>query len=233
VQYLGGKFRLKAEISNFIADIHANSDYGTYVEPFAGGLWVFSEVSQKIKAKKIAYDICYPLINLYQNIQDGLEIPDIIDEDYYNSLNGSRDENDPLLAFVGFGCSFSGKYFGGYARSSDRNYAKNAKNSLLKKFKFLDGVEFKCENYLNLRPENSLIYCDPPYFGTTQYDYCKDFDHELFWGIMEQWKKQGNKVIVSEYMCMSSKFECVLEMPTKTDMHTNTGKSNRVECLFM
>ena len=37
-------------------------------------------------------------------------------------------------SFVGFGCSFAGKWFGGYARSNDkRNYAKMAKNSLNKK----------------------------------------------------------------------------------------------------
>lgn len=237
MHYIGGKFRLRKQIGTFIKSIiEKETSKSTYIEPFVGGLWTFSEVVVNTKIQtKIANDICYPLINLYRNLQSGLSLPDNISEDTYTIYNKLRDESDPLLAFVGFGCSFSGKYFGGYARDgSGRNYAKNAKNSLLKKFKNLDDVIFTCQDYVSLTPKDSIIYCDPPYLDTTKYDYSKDsFDHVLFWKTMEKWVSEGNTVIVSEYVCGSPKFSCVLEMHTKTDIRTKNGKEDRVEKLFM
>lgn len=45
--------------------------------------------------------------------------------------------------------------------------------------------------------KSSLIYCDPPYFGTKQYGVSKDFNHLEFW----QWVREQSKnniVLVSE-----------------------------------
>ena len=45
---------------------------------------------------------------------------------------------------------------------------------------------------------NSLIYCDPPYQGTTGYK-TGAFNHEEFFEWCRQMKSKGNIVFVSEY----------------------------------
>jgi DNA adenine methylase len=69
-------------------------------------------------------------------------------------------------------CSFGGKWWGGYAtNSAGRNYAERGSRCLVKQVANLMDVEFINLNYLDMAiPQNSLIYCDPPYFGVTGYD---------------------------------------------------------------
>jgi DNA adenine methylase len=41
---------------------------------------------------------------------------------------------------------------------------------MVKQAKNLKDVDFRCGSYLEMEvPPNSLIYCDPPYEGTTKY----------------------------------------------------------------
>ena len=61
----------------------------------------------------------------------------------------------------------------------------------------IKNVKFICDSYENLDFENCLIYCDPPYQGSTPYK-TGSFNHEHFFNwCMEQAKK--NVVFVSEY----------------------------------
>ena len=51
----------------------------------------------------------------------------------YDYIRTHKDEDHVLTGFVGFGCSFGGKWFGGYARNAGgTNYAAQSKRSLLK-----------------------------------------------------------------------------------------------------
>ena len=69
-----------------------------------------------------------------------MDTSDNISEEEYKL---AKTRKDHLKAFVGFGCSFAGKYFGGYARGSEeRNYCSNAKHSILKKHKTMQDVVF-------------------------------------------------------------------------------------------
>ena len=53
-------------------------------------------------------------------------------EEYYY-IKEHKDENKVLTGFVGFGCSFGGKWFGGYARNRvGRNYCLEAKKHTMK-----------------------------------------------------------------------------------------------------
>jgi len=137
-----------------------------------------------------------------------------------------------MTAFVGIGCSFGGKWFGGMARSGTRNYAANAKNSLLQKVPGVLGVEFIHGEFHQHAPKGALVYCDPPYADTTSYKGLPKFDHALFWGVMRKWVVGGNTVCVSEYAAPPD-FPCVLALTTKTDMHTRSGQVARVEKVFM
>lgn len=121
----------------------------------------------------------------------------------------------------------------GYARDpkSDRNYTKEGANSIKKKCneKFYT-ADIECIDFLthDWSEKHGVYYLDPPYFGTTGYTH--KFDSKLFWEKVRELSK-NNIVICSEYKAPSD-FECVLEIPTKTDMRTKNGQEARIERLF-
>lgn len=104
-----------------------------------------------------------------------------------------------LKAFIGFGCSFAGKWWGGYARGGKgRDYCLNAYNSTMRKAAKMQDVKFLSMDYSNfLPPSHSVIYCDIPYRGTTQYSAVGEFDHEKFYTWCRQQK--DCRILVSEY----------------------------------
>ena len=144
-----------------------------------------------------------------------------------------------LIGFIGFGCSFAGKWFGGYARCDDskagnKSYAKAAKTSILKKLgRIPKNTTFTCQSYKDISPKKgSLIYCDPPYDGTTSYAGAGKFNSAEFWDTMKKWGKDGNTVLISEYKAPEG-FKTVLTIDTKTSIRTKEKKvDNRKEKLF-
>ena len=56
-------------------------------------------------------------------------------------------------------------------------------------------MEFIKDDYRNLKCNGCVIYCDPPYAGTT--GYVDSFDNEEFWNVVREWSK-NNIVLVSE-----------------------------------
>jgi len=231
LRYFGGKFRLAKQISSFLNKQILYYNYDTYLEPFVGG----ANIPQYIQCKnKFAYDINHYLISLYQSLQSGYNLPDIITEEQYKDIKNNKDKYDPeLVAFVGYGCSYSGKFFGGYARDKrGDDYCKNAKNSILRKMNKMQDVIFQQADYRNLHPTNSIIYCDPPYQNTTQNGYINSsFNSEEFWDIIRSWSKT-NKVYISEYNAPSD-FISVLQFDTKTNIRTKIkSDQNRIEKIF-
>lgn len=175
MQYFGGKTRIGKHIAEYLQSIR--KDGQVCIEPFVGAGWVMTLVN----GERYAYDKHPYLISMYQELQKGWVPPTSLTREEYEK---ARDGELPvyLTGFIGFGCSFAGKWFGGYAKSGDRNYCLNAHNSIMKKMKTMQDVKFECKDYLELKPVGALIYCDPPYQGTTQYGkVVGDFNSELFW----------------------------------------------------
>ena len=200
-----------------------------YVEPFVGGANIIS----KMTGKRYAYDLNEYLIKMYQDVQNGYDLPDMISEKQYQYIKNHKDENKGLAGFVGFGCSFAGKWFGGYARDKRKScdFAHTSKISLLKKMNTMKDVIFECKDYKTLNPQNCLIYCDPPYQGTTKYTGVPNFDYNEFWNIIRQWSMK-NDVFISEYNAPSD-FISVLTIPTKTDIRDSHNKNiKKIEKLF-
>ncbi len=193
MRYLGGKARYGEDIARIIRSRKRQGQ--TIREPFCGACWV----SQYLNPSPIiCSDIHEPLILLHQSMQDGWIPPDYVSEEEYNDLyqlwkDGKR---SPLIGFAGFACSWGGKWFDGYARDMARNFCQESKQSLLKKHERLKYVTFEHRNYRNIRPYYEVIYCDPPYRGTTGYDGI--FDTLTFWQTMRKWS-HNNTVIISEY----------------------------------
>ena len=231
MHYLGGKFRIAKRIASFLELIAKHSFEGdaTYIEPFVGGANILTAVNFK---SRIASDYNASLVHMYRALQLGWVPPDNVSYEEYAWYKKNGEIFDPLTAFIGIGCSFSGKWFGGYARSDGRNYALNAKNSLLKIKKGIEDVRLVAGSYDTFNPKQALIYCDPPYNNTTGYSGVPKFDHCSFYRTVRHWTS-SNVIVVSEYE-MPSDFDCVLEIETKTDMRVRGGmKENRTEKLFM
>ena len=229
MQYFGGKARISAELAKFL-QTYVSTD-SIYIEPFVGSAWTF----HRIKAKqKIGGDINPSLIYMWRALQRGWIPPSTLSEEDYYRIKEKGDFRNPLYAFAAFGCSFAGKFWGGYARGCT-NYANGAKNSLLKKLRGLqsDKTAFVLLDYQDWRSRtNSVFYCDPPYLGTTSYLGCPKFDHSVFWQKCRRWELEGNYVFVSEYQAPED-FECVWERTTKTIIRNKENKPIvKVEKLF-
>ena len=227
MQYFGGKAKIAKYIVPYLEGVRKENQI--FVEPFVGGANIISQMSGKRKA----YDFNEYLIEMYKGIQNGYELPNQITEDEYKRIKENKDEDKVLTGFVGFGCSFAGKWFGGYARGhgGKLGYADTSKRSLLKKMNTMQDVEFQFADYKNLSFKDCLIYCDPPYNNTTKFTGTPDFNTEEFWDVMRNWSK-NNDVYISEYVAPDD-FECVLEIQTKTDIRNgNNQLDKRVEKLF-
>lgn len=230
MKYMGGKSRHAKEILSIILKDKKADQW--YVEPFCGS----AVVIEKVIGNRIGSDINFQLIELFKAIQQGWQPPDIItEEQYYEIKNHGYKYSNALIAFAAIGCSYGGKWWGGYARGKNsngepRNYALESQNNLLKQKQGLDGIIFKSCDYTELEiPPNSLIYNDPPYFGTTKYK--NKFDHIKFWQWCNQKVEQGHKVFVSEYIAPED-WQCVWQKEVNSSLTKETGSKKAIERLF-
>ena len=202
------------------------NSYGanTYHEPFCGAF----SVGSLVRATRTAADLQPDIVLLLTAVQGGWASPTTLNEEEYNELKNTSPS--ALRAFAGFGCSNSGKFFGGYAReSTGRNFAANASASLDKLRPLIQGVTFTVQDYREYDGKVDLIYCDPPYSQTTGYTV-GPFNTEEFWS----WAKRMARhsiVLVSEYTGPTWA-EVVWEKPVRTDMNGKQGKLARVENLY-
>ena len=192
MRYLGGK----SKIARQLAEIIGGGDL--LIEPFVGGGAVTAVLAPRFNEVR-AYDIHPDLILMWKDLQNGWEPPRTITEEQYAALKYA--EPSALRGFAGFaGASWGGKWFGGYARGDERNYADEAARSLARDIKKLGNVVFTRADYRTLTPSpESVVYADPPYAGTTGYGEC--FDSKEFWVVMDSWANSGARVFVSEYSC--------------------------------
>lgn len=224
MRYLGGKSKTRKQISAFLESVRNDREY---LEPFVGGAGVLQEMT----GKRTASDSNVALITMYKALQEGWLPPENVSEELYAQYKVKQNQDDPLTAFIGIGCSFGGKWFGGYnRRKTGYNFAAGGRRALQKQLPLLQDVLFKAQRYECYIPYKCLIYCDPPYENTTGY---KDkFSHVEFWDTVRNWSK-NNTVVISEYNAPED-FKCVLEIPTKTMIRGAGNKPlQTVEKLFM
>lgn len=230
MKYMGSKARHAKEILPIILKDRKPGQW--YVEPFVGG----ANVIDKVDGNRIGSDSHQYLIELWRAVSQGWIPPEHVSESDYHNCSKVRDVN-PYTAFVGFGCSYSGKWFGGYARGGDnfgnpRNYASESARNIIKQAKNIRGVQFIHSPYLELEiPNDSIVYCDPPYAGTTKYA-TGSFDHNQFWAWCDKRVGDGQKVFVSEYNAPPH-WICVWEKKVNNTLTKDTGSKQGVERLFV
>jgi DNA adenine methylase len=231
MRYLGGKARIAKPIAA-IVDAVAERLGATVLEPFCGAL----NVTAALRSPRVATDACKPLITLYRALREGWTPPEVVDREMYDRVKASKDPDDPLTAFVGFGCSFGGKWFAGFDaghRPSCRGEAAaEAARSIVRKLALVVDVPVRHADYRDHRPEAGVVYCDPPYAGTTGYNGVGAFDSEQFWSTTRTWSRK-NVVLVSEYMAPAD-FVPVWEASVVRAVDTATHKQARTfERLFV
>ncbi|HEI0612137.1 TPA: DNA adenine methylase [Escherichia coli] len=229
MKYMGSKSRFKFDILNKIPTTDS-----VYIEPFAGGMNMMDGVRDA--RYRLANDSNKYVIEMFKALTLGW-VPEKLNKQQYlklKSLNGP----DYLIGWAGIACSYSGKWFGGFAdvietkNGTIRDYQSESIRNAVKQAKNLHEVVFTSLRYDELAiPEGSVVYCDPPYAGTTGY---KDgFDNDKFW----EWARQISKssdVFVSEYTAPSD-FKCILEIHTKSSLSANGvsgGSKSSSEKLF-
>jgi len=192
--YLGGKAKIGARI----ADAMAVQPSATYYEPFCGMLGVLRHVRCR---RRVASDARLAVVTFWRAVQSGWLPPSVLSEADYLALKAADDPLDPRTAWAAAGCSFGGRWWGGLARDplSDRNFAATASAFADKVRRHIVGVEFIHRDYAELDPEpGAVVYCDPPYAGTTDYPDVGPFDHAAFWGVAGRWSRTST-VFVSEF----------------------------------
>jgi hypothetical protein len=79
--------------------------------------------------------------------------------------------------------------------------------------------------------ERLLVYCDPPYRGTTGYA-TGAFDHDAFWETARAWSRAGAVVLVSEYAAPPD-WPCVASRAKPSCLAGGHKQTARVERLFV
>lgn len=210
MQYLGGKVRLAKAIAAKIVEYIPFG--GTYVEPFCGGCAVAIKVREYRPDVTIICNDLHPyLIALLRGVADGtFDPPQFLSEEEYKYIKAHKDENPALTGFAGFGCSFAGDWFHGYAKRNKTRYIKGVpsgeyrdqclltaeglkKDFTHKSIKFLN-FDFRQIPILS----GSVVYCDPPYKTGTQYGGVLPFDYPAFMSWATELAKTHD-VFMSEY----------------------------------
>lgn len=227
MQYNGGKAAYAKAIAAIINE-HAPD---IYWEPFVGAGSVIGLVRCQ---ERYGSDRDPHIIAFLKHVREGFKFPETVTEDDYRWWKACAPVTDTdyaMKAFVGYGCSFGGKFFGGYARSGSRNYVKGAIMACTKQRPMLQGCRFMVGNYWERTPPGltsaSVVYCDPPYQNTTRCGSGGVLDHAAFW---EWCRKLPCRVYVSEYQA-SHGFKEVWSKDIRDGLRRSDGAA-KVEKLF-
>ena len=225
MQYVGSKNRLSKELPPIIHS-YINDNCKGYIEPFVGG----ANMIDKIKYNnKIGYDNNPYLIALLNHVKLTTDdIPEeITKEHYYDVKNNQSNYEEWYVGLIGFCGSFSAKFWGGYAtQGNNPKYKKTpfneSRNNIIKQSVNLKDIKFECKDYKDLgNLSGYVIYCDPPYKGSTGYK--SKFNHDEYYDWLRKMTIQ-NIVLISEYE-MPDDFECIWEK----DILCQVSKQNKLK----
>lgn len=239
MQYMGSKNRYAKEIIPIIQAYIDNNSITKYLEPFVGGANIIDKIKCK---KKIGCDLNEYLIALFQMVQKDIsQVPDFILCEDYNEVKLNKDKYEKWYqGLIGF-CSFGNKLWGGYARNSKDDVTGERTKSYFKSIKEqstnLKDIHFAHMSFQDIPKEKLkgyVIYCDPPYRGTTKYK-TDPFPYDEYYVWCREMSKD-NIVLCSEYN-MPEDFKCIWSKETTTQIDSNRksndSKNIRIERLFI
>lgn len=228
----------KARIAKYILPIilKDRKEGQWYVEPFVGG----ANMIDKVDGNRIGSDSNTAVIDALQFIRD-CSTPKNNSE--YSELDYMRDAKlarsncsiSGLSSYALIAFSFGAKWIGGWSRGKNskgdqRDYVTEQHKASEKQKPLLQSVNFVGCGYSDLDiPQQSIIYCDPPYEGTTKYK--DDFNHDEFWQWCRDKAAEGHQVFISEYNAPDD-FECIWSKEIQSGLNTNSTKKG-IERLFV
>lgn len=226
--YLGGKAKSAEHILAVLnSDFFDNYDY---IEPFCGYCHILRRVVNK-KSYTIS-DNNPLLIVLLKHIQKIKDDHPTINKEEYDKLRENPKINLLKAAYAAFCYSYNGKYFGGFVEKyQDRNYPEERKKyyDQLHDNKSFHNAKIKKTDYSSYSGvKGKLIYCDPPYAGTTEYH--SSFDSEKFWECMRKLSK-NNYVFISEYTAPDD-FICLVKKTKRMSLSGKGATRKNSEKLF-
>jgi DNA adenine methylase len=238
MRYVGGKTRIATWIAEQIKLLV--KDKICYLEPFVGSGATFAKHSLWFQ-RVIAADSHLDLVLMWQAIADGWIPPEHVSKEEYFTLKES--EPSALRGLVGFGASFSGKWFGGYVDTVwdahwnryTKPYFAAARTSVLKLASVFKRAEIVHADYRDHAVDDTMfIYCDPPYEGTLGYGGTSTFDTATFWKTAREWHDKGALVIVSESSAPSD-WKSIATRERKAMLRVAKEEANEVrhESLFI
>jgi len=177
MRYQGGKDKLASILAQIIK-LRLRATLDIY-DVFCGG-GAMSLALAKAGFRVNASDIHEDLILMWQAaMTNSLDLSDVNEVEY---IYLQSKPPSARRGFVGFGASFGGGWFAGYARGGYRNYAAESARNISR----LIGlpITFTRRDYQSI-PSLAAAYCDPPYRGTKPYPGQPPFDHNAFWDWVE------------------------------------------------
>jgi len=223
----------KNNIAKYILPIMLKDRNGkNWVEPFVGG----ANMIDKVDGYRFGYDNNEYLICLLNHVKNGgfIEKREISKEEWYHVKENKDLYPKWYVGLIGVLASYNGNWFSAYGGGSKtkegnyRNYFDEGIRGLIKQD--LTGIDFVFSDYKNIDfKELSIIYCDPPYAGTTKYK--DDFDHDKFWQWCREKCEDGHRVFVSEYNAPDD-FVCVWSGELSVTVQ-KSGTKKATERLFV
>lgn len=231
MKYMGSKRRIAKHIIPFMVKAADNAGITKWVEPFVGGANLIDKVPDRFE--RVGYDLSEHVICALKDIRDR---PDELLESFSEEQRRLRRAGG-AQALTSWACivtSFGGDLRGGYARekgSNETTFCMRGKRNAIKQSPLIQGVDFIHADYRDLSFTDSIVYCDPPYKGTSGYKV-GDFNHDEFYEWCREQAK-SNIVFVSEYDAPED-FELVWQGEIKTNFASNrkTATHNAAEKLF-
>lgn len=241
MKYMGSKSRIAKDIVPILQKCIDENNVDTYLECFCGGC----NIIDKVKAKnRLASDKNKYLIALFKHLQEGNELLPEVPRELYSEVRANYKKGiyeDWYVGNIGFLASYNGRWFdGGYAKAGYektktgeryRDYYREASDNIKKQIDNLKDVELKVADYRDIEPKSgSVIYCDPPYANTKEYENSTKFDYNEFWERMREWSKSCY-VFISEENAPED-FVCIWEKSVSRSIKAG-DKSKSTEKLFV
>lgn len=197
MRYLGGKWTIRGWVHDnvFPAIEHCHS----YLEPFVGSGAILSVMAPYFESITVG-DAHPDLILMWQAIASGWLPPEACTREERDELRDAPPS--AVRGLVGFGTSFGGKWFGSWGKprpGQDGGPYGEARRAVLRlRDTFAKATILHADYRLHSPTAGMLVYCDPPYEGTTGYKGVPPFDSAVFWKVAASWARAGAVVVVSE-----------------------------------
>ena len=199
MKYMGSKAKHAKEILAVI-DMYRKPNQA-WVEPFVGGANMIDKVTAPLRIGGDTNEYLIRALRLIQNKAGALPLnsEEYTEEMFYKAKDlKNLSDVDCLMLFA---CSFGAMFNGAWAKGHPtEDFVRAARNNALRQSPLIEDVLFFNSTYDKLPiPDNSLIYCDPPYQNTAKYKGVEPFDHDKFWQWCRDMTNAGHTVFVSEY----------------------------------